>query len=913
MKRLTINRIATASLRAHRRQYVSLALGIFLSIFMVCSMLLAAQGLVMASREQIARRVGYEDIVAFDEKFHDDAMLRGTGLFDRIGHVYVTAAVQDTGVYAGFYDEEGASLLARRCTAGRLPEKAGEIAAERSALEQMRVDIAVGDTIALDLMPISGVASEKRAYTLVGILGEQSTYLDVSQFTSAPDKVIRFPAFLLSDAEPPMESGRVAVHRVMTYTPGTTFGTVDQYGMEHDLPILYGVSEGGRLMFFSGQYPNETAERDETLLLLGLLGGTLIMASCVAIAGAMEGQIARKREEIGMLRAVGATKRQIRRIFGREAWTLALVVSPAAVACACLFAWGLSRFAPDIVAFAPSPFLIAPAVLLSVIVVFLASSLPLRRAGRTQPMSVLRDTAMLRKQKHFKSRNVFSVPRLISRRQIRLSPTRLIGSSLLVALMMFFISGFSSVLLSGFEEVFKGRADYEIYVEYSSRYSDVYADVFQRSTLSDQDIAQMSSLPHISRVDVTRKMWINADVGTATEYVKPQKYVYPFDNAGLLTEEEYLERADSPGGMIPGAGATHRSAYEAAQDVFGFAGDMVSMPLIVLPLDENELAPCVTQGTIDMKALDSGREVLLYAPDKWYTLSQVSDGSVSGMIGYNEPRSGALAKPLPNDQFSAGQALPIAQAYMFSDEEARSNYYSMTLSYDEAYAEYAAMHLNKATPVIGAVIGRQTSIIDIVDAPAVLTTEKGLRAMGLYAGSFDDARIYLSSAPDADIESYLTERLENIVLRAPGAKIFNKLEAKRERDSENLRSMLVLGSVTALFFAMSVALVVGNAARRVQADKRAIGTLRAVGADRPCILRCYAGQVVFSILAGVVLGAAGSAGLSLMNGSFSRSWQGTLIFQIFFLALILLSSICLLRARIRGVVHRSIVDNIREL
>ena len=43
MKKLTINRVASAGLKAGRRGYLSLAAGIFLAIFLVSSLCLAAQ------------------------------------------------------------------------------------------------------------------------------------------------------------------------------------------------------------------------------------------------------------------------------------------------------------------------------------------------------------------------------------------------------------------------------------------------------------------------------------------------------------------------------------------------------------------------------------------------------------------------------------------------------------------------------------------------------------------------------------------------------------------------------------------------------------------------------------------------------------------------------------------------------
>ena len=83
-----------------------------------------------------------------------------------------------------------------------------------------------------------------------------------------------------------------------------------------------------------------------------------------------------------MLRAVGATKKQIRRIFGREALLLALIVSPLAMLAGCGAAWALEQAAPTLFLFSPSWWLLLPVLALSMLVILLSSWLPLRRASR---------------------------------------------------------------------------------------------------------------------------------------------------------------------------------------------------------------------------------------------------------------------------------------------------------------------------------------------------------------------------------------------------------------------------------------------------------------------------------------------------------------------------------------------------
>ena len=171
MKALTVNRMAAARLRTNRKAYVSLIVGIFLSVFLVSTLVLCIQGVLLAQLEQIDKRMGYEDAFLLDTPELPDSALAETGYFDSIGHVYVSAAVKDIDIYLGWYDDAGASLLRRQFLEGRMPEKAGEIAMERSAMLAVREDgqWQLGDQVTLNLTPIDGV-EEQRTFTLVGFL-----------------------------------------------------------------------------------------------------------------------------------------------------------------------------------------------------------------------------------------------------------------------------------------------------------------------------------------------------------------------------------------------------------------------------------------------------------------------------------------------------------------------------------------------------------------------------------------------------------------------------------------------------------------------------------------------------------------------------------------------------------------------
>ena len=66
MKKLTYSSMAAARLRANKRQYASLMVGIFLSIFLISILVLSVWGIYQAELQKRYDKVGYLDFVILD-------------------------------------------------------------------------------------------------------------------------------------------------------------------------------------------------------------------------------------------------------------------------------------------------------------------------------------------------------------------------------------------------------------------------------------------------------------------------------------------------------------------------------------------------------------------------------------------------------------------------------------------------------------------------------------------------------------------------------------------------------------------------------------------------------------------------------------------------------------------------------
>ena len=903
--RLTVNGVAAAMMRGERRGLRSLAAGIFLSLFLVSAMALSVQGMILARREQTAQKVGREDFILFDYPEKTDASLRDTGHFDVIGHVTVTARLAEGERYVGFYDETAASLMNRRVMEGRMPEKPGELAVDQSALEYLRTEAKVGDAISLDLTPLDG-APETRAFTLVGVLMDQSLETNVVRFGSG--RLAEMPALLVCPEEPAFATGRLAVHRLMTLASGATRAQALADNWTRYDGWLYAVYYDGRLLDFYDIGNELDGLLDITTLVVILLGLSLALCAGVGIAQSMESQLTKRVEEIGMLRAVGATRRQIRRVFGRQTWLVALILAPFSLAAGGAFAWGLSKLLPETVLFRPIWGVLAPMLILGVLCVWLSSSLPLRRASRVMPMSVIRDTQLLRKAKRVKSQAAFNPAWLLAKRQTRLYPTRQIGAALMAALTLFC----AGVGVLGMSSLMQGSGiayDYEILNQGFFWDKPQFSDWDDPGRfLTEGDLSQLRALPHAENVTTMRIMSVTLLADEAADYLT---YFNPYlagEDArpeGWYREAENDEKTRGRAALAQACLNTEKTLAEYSLQVVTLTQEQVNL-----------LRALVVEGRVDMDALDAGREVLAYAPA--YVRTENATGG-SGQGPEHEARlepGEKVTRRWENDFFRAGEALDLVQLMGESDAEEM-----VRVCYEGTDEDYAAWlercERRDARVTVGAVLkaGGLDNRLGFLGDGCLLTTEKGLRALGLRPREYYEIDMYLDVEVDEEMGEFLSGRVKAIAARAENAYVYDGVAFARTRRRELGQTMLAFIAMTLMFFAVTVGMVSGSVYRRIRADQRMIGTLRAVGADARVLMKCYGAQIGAGLIAGLV--AALIIVTLLMTLVMYAVPGGTMALTLG--VMIALAALCLafcalsLRLSLRETMAKSIVENIREL
>ena len=911
MKMLTFSGMASARLKANKRGYLSLAIGVFLSIFLITTFVFGVYGIVNAQLHNRQEKVGVADMVVLDNEIMNDEKLMELGAFDQLGHAYMTGSVEGSSLHLGYYDSTAAELLCLSPTAGRLPENPGEIALEPSALEVLELEKAIGDTVELSIIPVDG-AAEARTFTIVGFLPEKSQHLDVVDRSG----INQFPAIVTAEAEPVFATGRVGIHRIMGLKDGISLGMAlarwwERYMRPELVTAMYGLTVTGKhtQTYSAGEMFWADRELMELISMAAVLAGALILSCGIGISGAMEGVLSKRREEIGVLRALGATRRQIRRMYGRENLILALVISPIAMIAGCIAVWILALMMPNWVRFGVKLWLVLPIIAFSVITILLSGYLPLVRASKLMPMSVIRDTQMLRRSKKVKSRTNFSAHRLMAARQVRLNPTRQLGTSVLIGLMLLCCALLCS-LIAGFR--FYAMQDYATFrIADDGTSMGAYVETYARDPMSPQSIRQIKGLEHVEYIELERELPIYVELPQTPSYAKLNSMNTQF---GMLDDKTFTITMNTLGEnkqWYQNNRDRERQEYLEFKETYGFEGEAFKTAIITIdPTRANldALAEFLGEGSIDAAALDSGSTVLVYAPDIW--VKQHGQGSFSFHTSLedleNDPYEGYVSISVENDCFHVGQTLDLTQLYRTAEDG-------------------PVTRNDKTVRVSGIIKDLPEKLKWLWTSTAIITTERGLEAMGLRMEELHTISVYTDELTLQQEENL--ERQLNAILRRTGGYILDNQAAEmRESVQENQRMLLMFVCIIIVFFSVAVGMIVSSVTRQLHNEGRTIGMLRAVGADEKAILGCYSGQLNAAILGGLSITGAVYilflifSALDAIGNPFFRirladilQWAAVIGLTLAVAAACWALSRFFLGQRIRETLKKSIIDNIREL
>ena len=891
MKRLTMAYVALARLKAHKKSYAVMGAGIFLSVLLVTTVSLSLHGIVQAKIVSNAQRYGkFQAFVVNTQNTTDDAYEK-TDLFEQIGHCYVVGKCHSATV--GFADPMGTELLNYAVEEGRLPEREGEIAADASLLKAEFPDAALGETISMAVSLLDG-REEQRQYVLTGIIrGKWELNEGLRQVHDSA--AVQFPELLLSSEESGFTTGRTVDIRLLSLKDSRHFAEslqIQDMSGELALAGFSFVTARGEIVSVDQFIAEQSSHREiyemrETLLSGILIGIALLISCCVGIASAVDSQVQKRQEEVSILRAVGATKRQIVRIFGCEPLLLTVVLLPLALIIGCFLVKLASLVRPEQISFRPAWNLLGFILVLSVVTIFVSSWIPLCRATNKSPMSVARDTTMLRKAKRIQSKDMFSVPALIAKRQRLFYGKRLWSVSLLIVLMLFSIVLTLQVGISNEISQYKNQPDLELRSDWN--YGTIYYQpMHPENKLRQEDLGRIRRLPKVQSVEERKLLNVNLLYDGNSAYL---------DYIATVDRETWIERnvvrwknPDDGRKVIEEEWVQSRAQYETIQRILQTEQNIY--PDIAIAsgdiLEDSQAMHSVLEGKIDRKNLDRGEEVVVCVPKRYAPIPYADTNG-------KRKTAKVLAE---NDFFHVGDQLHLIQLYgVQEDLESLSD---------------GDMHRKDLTLTVGAVV-EDCSFNQMGNGVVLLTTPAGMEKLGAVTDQLVGVEVMLD--PDATMEdAQLVENHLNAVWSIQGRGVaYNNYRSLHEARVSVHNTVMLFLSITVVFFVTACAIILSGILRRIQAERQQIGMLRAVGADAAVLVQCYNKQAFYSIGVGT-----GTAMLLLTVWYRIQGSSTTKEILLSYIALLVMAALLWILCRIvlhRAVDHmvqRSIVNEIRE-
>ena len=276
-------------------------------------------------------------------------------------------------------DETYLEALAGGMEEGSFPRNDGEVVLSANA--RLALDVEPGDTVTLETpagaaeYTVSGFGSDEREYY------EGQTYLVAVYMTEAA-----FEALLEENGV----TAAASSFYVQFESAAAAAEAREELQARYQLPED-SIQENTAVMGLAGQSSSEAVKNIYgiafVLFFLVLLAGVLM------ISGGMNSNVAQRTKFFGMLRCVGASRRQIRRFVRLEALHWCRTAVPAGLILGTLITWAVcallrffigGEFASTPV-FAVSPAGLAAGALSGVVTVLLAAQAPARRAAKVSP------------------------------------------------------------------------------------------------------------------------------------------------------------------------------------------------------------------------------------------------------------------------------------------------------------------------------------------------------------------------------------------------------------------------------------------------------------------------------------------------------------------------------------------------
>lgn len=938
MKKLTFNALALGNLKHRKNQYTLLIIGIILSMVFSSGFVFFVSSAVTSAIETHNYKYGKQSEIMTNVVTNEslEAILNET--YEDHGYMHILGAITtvdseiDLGTAVGWLDESGKELYYQSLSEGEMPQKENEIAIEKSALIRLSGTYKIGDKITFDLYVQNGAERSekpiKKEYILVGILNDKRSNISNQGGVQA----FEIPAAFVADDSQVELGGKESLHCLIL--SGDEEGSIGTYisALRSSADFVNGGNTG---IYTTGGYElsytiADMFGVDAPFLLMLVFVAVLVLVSNIGIVNAFSTNLKERKKQIGLLRSVGATKRQIIKIYGRESFILCFICVPLSLAIS-VFAVKMSvNLMGENFVFKPSWWVLPLSAFFSIGVVLLSSLIPLFSASRISPMQAIRNIQINRKMKRkkIKTQKEFTPSKLLASRNIKLYKNKQVLTSIILAVAIFgSIFGYSII---GGVKKYNRIIDYDYGIEaeyYDFSYRQLAHYENHVKGFSDNDVYEVLSNSNVERVVTGKATNGYILVDELTDYLRLCGYtnnaqVQNYSKKGEITPENYQEFTEV------------NLENQAVKEKADIKGEV--FPLSFYGVEEEyieSLNDAVTVGRIDIDKINSGEEVILLVPEYvelsvWdYDDEYVPDMSFEWSLKPTETvkeNQVILDSAKIGDEFKVNKEITLGWIGTEEDEP---------VEYDHEGSEGTVKkgefkHTKIETDVkIGAIIYLPADVFKLfhdynflsVSKPCIVTSVDGIDTFTKEL-PYLSMKVYLNQECNDEIEEEMMTLFDRLTAEMGSQDIYSAYERVKSGETTAKTLLLIITAVVALLFTLSGSLINNALTARIRESKKEIGTLRAVGASVKDISSSYIRQLLSVLGFGTALGVGAFAIFySIYCLVFISMGDTTDDFVLTFwetiVAVVALFVCCIgnVHFKVKKEMKNSIVENIREL
>lgn len=884
-KKLSINTIAFGNIKNRKKQYTIMIIGIILAMVLSSSIVFLYSAAKETYISNHYKTHGYQSEIFASSSLSDEnldemkseGIITAYGEAHTLGYAYTDKQNKYLGSNVGYFDEKGKELSNPILLDGKYPQNQGEAAIEKTQLLKLGLKNAkVGDTITLNLDIQNGNTKYYKTivkkYKLTGILSDKKSVISYSYNSNDYDTLI--PAIVVSNKEKIENGGK---EKIVYYTQAEKKHSVDI----DDYFAQKNISDSDYNIYDTNCYAQTNVDN----LFSGsgfviVIMAVLIFASCVAIINSFNSNLKDRKKQIGMLRAVGTTKRQIINIFGREAFIISLICTPISIIISYLIISLVLKFAVKDAVMTKSVISLLIAAVTGEIVVLLAAFIPLISASRISPMQAIRDveTARKFKNKKIKSKKEFDVAKHIAKRDLGFYNGSRITVSVILALTII-VSSF------GFANVINDTKNY-----FSNNNHDYYLQFANGKGLNEAEKQEIADMQYIGEVSGTKSMNINLLRDEIDDFFRVMMY-YTFwpDDQILKSTNQYrdLIRNGKP-----------NSSYEEGKKDLNTDKEYIGLEITAY---ENSCFKNIknnVEGEINYSKLKTGEEVIVASPKK-IELAGFANGNTNGFTTKADKEIGK--------KLGRYESIVIAETpFKVGDK--------ITFELPDKTVKIAT---------VGAII-RPNSTDDGEEGDfgsnlEILTTIDGMRTFNK-ALNYNSLEIKSSEEVNDKIDEQIINELSEFATKYDGyvGSIYQQNEQIRQNQITIIAS---LTSIMIICLAVCASIINNAMSARIRESKKAIGTLRAVGADERELTKSFIYQMRSMFVWGTGIGFGVYIISYFITILVEKYYNGQESYTLEFYPwaaigiVIVLFIICSVNlwVKVRKEMKNSIVENIREL